>query len=287
MRQRELDVTGIDPAVRTELVDIVGPGHVITDPDMRATYEVDWTRRWTGSASVVVRPADTAELSGSWACATVTIWAASPKAVAPVSSAGACPMGGDVAISLERLDQVERSRRGGGQLTAGAGVTLAELHRQAAAAGWAFGVDLAARDSATVGGMVATNAGGIAGHPIRPDAIPGHRAGVRAGRRDDRPSARRAGQGQCRIRPVPAHGGERRDPGHRDRGSSPAGAGAPGPGDGHDRPRAAGAGHRHRGRAQAFGRLAGGGRGVRRGGDGRGVDPPRGRNPRWTATPGT
>jgi FAD/FMN-containing dehydrogenase len=38
---------------------------------------------------------------------------------------------------------------------------LAEVHRQASAAGWAFGVDLAARDNATVGGMVATNAGGM------------------------------------------------------------------------------------------------------------------------------
>jgi FAD/FMN-containing dehydrogenase len=46
-------------------------------------------------------------------------------------------------------------------VTAGAGVTLGRLHAYARAAGLAFGVDLAARDSATVGGMAATNAGGV------------------------------------------------------------------------------------------------------------------------------
>ena len=48
-----------------------------------------------------------------------------------------------------------------GQVTVGAGVTLADLHAHVAQAGWEYGVDLAARDSATIGGTVATNAGGI------------------------------------------------------------------------------------------------------------------------------
>jgi FAD/FMN-containing dehydrogenase len=50
-------------------------------------------------------------------------------------------------------------------VTAGAGVTLERVHRAAADAGLAFGVDLAARGSATVGGMIATDAGGI--HAVR------------------------------------------------------------------------------------------------------------------------
>jgi FAD/FMN-containing dehydrogenase len=48
-----------------------------------------------------------------------------------------------------------------GQVTAGAGATLGDVQRAARAAGWDYGVDLAARDSATIGGTVATNAGGI------------------------------------------------------------------------------------------------------------------------------
>jgi FAD/FMN-containing dehydrogenase len=154
-------VTGIDPAVRAELVNVVGPSHVITDSDMRATYEVDWTRRWTGSASVVVRPADAAELSGILGVCHRHHLGCVPQGGRTGLVGGSVPMGGDVAISLERLDRIRAVDPAAGQLTVDAGVTLAELHRQAADAGWAFGVDLAARDSATVGGMVATNAGGL------------------------------------------------------------------------------------------------------------------------------
>jgi FAD/FMN-containing dehydrogenase len=62
---------------------------------------------------------------------------------------------------MRRLDALGDVDPLSGQVTAGAGATLGDLHRHVAAAGWAYGVDLAARDSATVGGTVATNAGGI------------------------------------------------------------------------------------------------------------------------------
>ena len=32
------------------LADIVGPNHCLTDPDLRSSYETDWTRRWSGTA---------------------------------------------------------------------------------------------------------------------------------------------------------------------------------------------------------------------------------------------
>jgi FAD/FMN-containing dehydrogenase len=64
-------------------------------------------------------------------------------------------------VCLGRLDGVRDVDADAGQLTAGAGATIAALAAAAGAAGWAYGVDWAARDSATVGGSVATNAGGI------------------------------------------------------------------------------------------------------------------------------
>ena len=51
------------------------------------------------------------------------------------------------------------------QVTAGAGATLAAVQAHARAAGWEYGVDLGARDSATIGGNIATNAGGV--HVLR------------------------------------------------------------------------------------------------------------------------
>jgi FAD/FMN-containing dehydrogenase len=75
--------------------------------------------------------------------------------------AGTVPEHDDVLLSTERftaigaIDTVERRVR------VGAGVTAAALQRAAAGAGLVFGVDLASRDSATVGGMASTNAGGL------------------------------------------------------------------------------------------------------------------------------
>ena len=69
-------------------------------------------------------------------------------------------------------------RRLAGQVTAGAGVTLGALAAHAGAEGLAFGVDLGSRDSATVGGMVATNAGGL--HVVRHGAMRAQVVGVEA-----------------------------------------------------------------------------------------------------------
>jgi FAD/FMN-containing dehydrogenase len=70
------------------------------------------------------------------------------------------PRGGEVVLSLARLDALGPVDPVASQVTAGAGVTLERLQHHAAAAGLAFGVDHGARSGATVGGMVATNAGG-------------------------------------------------------------------------------------------------------------------------------
>ncbi|MGH9243092.1 MAG: FAD-binding oxidoreductase, partial [Acidimicrobiales bacterium] len=59
-----------------------------------------------------------------------------------------------------RLDDLEPVDRAAAQLTGGAGVTLAAAQRHARAAGLDLAIDFAARDSATLGGIVATNAGG-------------------------------------------------------------------------------------------------------------------------------
>jgi FAD/FMN-containing dehydrogenase len=71
------------------------------------------------------------------------------------------PRGGEVVMSLLRLNEIEDVDRMGGEVTVGAGATLALVQAAARAAGWEVGVDLGARDSATIGGMVATNAGGV------------------------------------------------------------------------------------------------------------------------------
>jgi FAD/FMN-containing dehydrogenase len=144
-----------------ELRDVVGDAHVLVDADLRAPYETDWTRRFHGTASCVVRPATTEEVAAVVrACAV----AGAPIVVQGGNTGlvgGGVPGDGEVLLSLTRLNRLDPVDEVAGQVTAGAGVTLASLRQHARAAGLDFGVDLAARESATVGGLVATNAGGI------------------------------------------------------------------------------------------------------------------------------
>jgi len=158
-------VSVLTEALPTALLDdlraAVGAGHVLLDRDVVSSYEHDWTGRFSGSAGCVVRPADTAQV--------VAVVQACGRAGVPLVVqggntglvGGSVPAGGEVVVSLRRLTALGEVDVAAGQVTAGAGVTLADLQRHVRAAGADFGVDLAARDSATVGGLVATNAGGI------------------------------------------------------------------------------------------------------------------------------
>ncbi len=161
-----------------QLAAIVGPEHVLTDPDLRAGYEIDWTRRFAGRARLVVRPGSTAEVARVVrACATA---AASlvPQGGNTGLVGGGVPRDGEVLLSLRRLDQLGRVDAAAMEVTAGAGVTLARLQARASEAGLAFGIDLAARDSATVGGMIATNAGGV--HVLRHGPMRAQVVGIEA-----------------------------------------------------------------------------------------------------------
>jgi FAD/FMN-containing dehydrogenase len=144
------------------LADIVGPSHVLTDPDLKAPYETDWTRRFTGTARCVVRPASTAEVAAVVrACAEDGVPIVVQGGNTGLVNGGIPTSGSEVLLSAVRIDDLESVDILDSQVTVGAGVTLEKLQAHARAAGLDFGVDLAARSAATVGGLVATNAGGV------------------------------------------------------------------------------------------------------------------------------
>src|SRR6201991_1886375 len=143
------------------LAGIVGAAHVITDPDVLDGRSVDHTGRYLGHATALVRPGSADEVAAVLsACrdagAYVTVQGGRTSLVA-----GTVPEHDDVLLSTERLRDVGEVDVVEHRIRAGAGATLAEVQRAASAAGLVFGVDLAARDSATVGGMASTNAGGL------------------------------------------------------------------------------------------------------------------------------
>ena len=151
----------VDAGLIDELTGIVGAAHVLYDPELTAGYSIDWTRRFAGATPLVIRPGDTAETAavmGALAAARVPVV---PQGGNTGLVGGSVPLAGEAVLSTRRLNVCEPVDELASQVTLGAGVTLAEAHAHVAASGLSVGVDLAARDSATIGGMVATNAGGI------------------------------------------------------------------------------------------------------------------------------
>ncbi len=147
-------------ALEDELEAIAGARQVLRDPELRAPYESDWTRRFSGTARCVVRPGSTEEVAGVLgACAEHGVPVV-PQGGNTGLVGGSVPRSGEVVLSLARLDAVGVVEPALGQVEAGAGATLAALQARARQAGLGAGLDFAARDTATVGGVVACDAGG-------------------------------------------------------------------------------------------------------------------------------
>jgi FAD/FMN-containing dehydrogenase len=148
-----------------EVCRIVGTRHVLTDPSVTAGSAVDWTGRFQGATPAVIRPADTNEVAAAVALCSQHRVAVVPQGGNTGLAGGGVPLAGEVVLSLGRLTDLGAVDTGARAVTAGAGVTIENLHLHARDAGLAYAVDLGARSSATVGGTVATNAGGL--HVLR------------------------------------------------------------------------------------------------------------------------
>ena len=149
-----------DPLVGA-LAGAVGADHVLTEADVTAAFTTDWTGRWRGECRAVVRPATTDQVAAAVRACREHRVPVVPQGGNTGLVGGSVPRGGEVVVSLTRLDRLDAVDSEGAQVTAGAGVTIGVLQQHAAEAGLRYGVDLASRDTATVGGTIATNAGGI------------------------------------------------------------------------------------------------------------------------------
>jgi FAD/FMN-containing dehydrogenase len=142
------------------LVEVVGPRHVLDDPELKSSYERDYTGRYGGAARLVVRPADTKQVAGVMVACALEGAAVVPQGGNTGLVGASVPRNGEVLISLQRLGEIGEVDVAIGQVTVGAGATLAALQEAARAAGQDAALDFGARDSCTVGGVVACNAGG-------------------------------------------------------------------------------------------------------------------------------
>lgn len=143
------------------LVQIVGERYVSTDADVLAGRTIDQTGRYRGIASVLVRPGSAEEVAA--------ILKACKEHDHPVTTqggrtsmvAGTVTEHDDVLLSTERLTDIGLIDTVDRRIRVGSGLTLAALQQAATKENLQFGVDIGSRDSATLGGMASTNAGGL------------------------------------------------------------------------------------------------------------------------------
>jgi FAD/FMN-containing dehydrogenase len=165
-----------------ELAALVGATNVLREPSTIAGYAIDWTRRVQGEPLAVVRPGSTAEVAAVLAWADARGLPVVPQGGNTGLVGGAIAPAGQLCLQLTRLDEIGPIDPLAAQVTVGGGVTLEALQRAAREAGLRFAVDLAARSAATIGGMVATNAGGL--HVIRHGPMRAQVVGIEAVRAD-------------------------------------------------------------------------------------------------------
>ena len=147
--------------LRDRLRAIVGASRVLTAEPDTAPFCTDWRGRYTGVASCVVVPGSTEEVA-----AVVSACAEAGIPIVPQGGntglcGGATPTGGEVVVVLTRMNRIRAIDADNNSITVDAGCTLRAVQEAARAAGRLFPLSLAAEGSATIGGNLSTNAGGV------------------------------------------------------------------------------------------------------------------------------
>lgn len=144
--------------------EIVGARHVLTGEAEMAPYLREWRDLFRGRARAVVRPGSTEEVAAVMAHAHAQGVAIVPQGGNTGLVGGQIPVaeGREIILSLSRLDRVRDVDPEGNTMVAEAGVTLLKAQQAAEEAGRLFPLSLASEGSCTIGGNLATNAGGTA-----------------------------------------------------------------------------------------------------------------------------
>lgn len=154
-------VSAIDPFL-SQVRELLGPRGFTTDPEMMEPWLTDWRGRYTGAARGLASPTNTDELANL-----VRLCAESGVPIVPQGgnsgmSGGATPdqSGTALLVSLRRMNSICALDPQAMTIQCEAGVILQNLHEAAAAQGLRFPLTLGGKGSATVGGLISTNAGG-------------------------------------------------------------------------------------------------------------------------------
>lgn len=147
--------------VISRLKAVLGEGGWSQDPDRLAPKLIEWRDRWQGTTPFLALPGNTEDVA-----AVVGICAQANVPIVPQGGntglvGGQIPLG-EILLSTERLRSIRDIDTFDDVLVAEAGVTLEAVHEAALANDRRFPLDLASQGTATIGGVISTNAGGTA-----------------------------------------------------------------------------------------------------------------------------
>lgn len=147
-----------------ELTKLIGANNILLDPADQKKYVSDWFGRASGSALAVVKPGDPKEISGIVKLSEKYHISIVPQGGNTGLVGGGLPddSGKELVISLERINKIRSLDTLGKTITVDAGVILENLHNYAHEHGLEFPLTMGSQGSATVGGLLSTNAGGTA-----------------------------------------------------------------------------------------------------------------------------
>ena len=146
----------------SQLKDLLGPKGFSDDVDDMQPWLTDWRGRYTGKAAAIVSPASTAEVAQIVKIASEHRLSLVPQGGNSGMVAGATPdlSGLQIILSIRRMNAIESIDTYSGMVRCQAGVILQNLHDAVATSGLRFPLTLGGKGSATIGGLISTNAGG-------------------------------------------------------------------------------------------------------------------------------
>ena len=159
---RTMEKTVPDVKILSKFRAILGPKGYSDETDVIAPWLTDWRGRFTGAAPALLSPANTHEVAAVVKLAAKHRISLVPQGGNSGMVAGATPdkSGQQLILSLRRMNNITAMDAEDGLICCDAGVILQNLHEAAAAVGRRFPLTLGGKGSATVGGLISTNAGG-------------------------------------------------------------------------------------------------------------------------------
>ncbi len=151
----------MDSNLRDQFIAIVGAKNAITDPNDQVPYLKEWRDMWRGVTPVVLRPANTSEVSAILKLAHETNTKIVPQSGNTGLVNGQIPQGDEVLLSLNRMTKIISVDAADNSITVEAGCILKNIQDAAVAVDRLFPLSLASEGSCRIGGNLSTNAGGL------------------------------------------------------------------------------------------------------------------------------